>query len=353
MGVSSLSSGSTPIIFSPATLPLTVVSSSPPTPLPAHAAPPLPEPVSNITSAASLESASPMPSPMAPVSPSPLQFVLTTHPMVTRGKPVSTLALSSKRLSLHDSDPLPDVTEYRSVVGALQYLTITRPDISFAINQVCQFVHQPTTIHWISVKRILHYLKATYFHGLFYKPSSLCLTTYSDTDYAVDPDDRRSTGGYCIYLASNLVSWSSKNQKGVSHSSTEAKYRQLAQTTATLSWFRSLLRDLQLPLACPQLWCDNVSTISLASNPVFHSRTRYVEVDFHYVPKKVVRRELQVAYVPTHDQLADVFTKGLSTTRFLYIVSKLPMQHCPVSLRGCNESRTSSNLDLESPNVTT
>ncbi|CAL8082771.1 unnamed protein product [Prunus armeniaca] len=294
--------GSTPIIFSPATLPLTVVSSSPPTPLDAHAAPPLPEPVSNITSAASLESASPMPSPMAPVSPSPLQFVPTTHPMVTRGK-VVTLSLM-----------------LRNIVVLLGLFNISQSPVQIS--------------PLLSI-------------------NSLCLTTYSDTDYAVDPDDHRSTGGYCIYLASNLVSWSSKNQKGVSHSSTEAKYRQLAQTTATLSWFHSLLRDLQLPLACPQLWCDNVSTISLASNPVFHSRTRYVEVDFHYVPKKVVRRELQVAYVPTHDQLADVFTKGLSTTRFLYIVSKLPMQHCPVSLRGCNESRTSSNLDLESPNVTT
>lgn len=96
-------------------------------------------------------------------------------------------------------------------------------------------------------------------------------------------DDCRSIGGYCISLGSNLVSWSSKKQKGVSRSSTEAEYQQFAQTTTTLSWFRSLFRDLRLPLACPQLWCDHVSAIYLASNPVFHYRTRHIEVDFHYV----------------------------------------------------------------------
>ncbi|KAI5349976.1 hypothetical protein L3X38_002867 [Prunus dulcis] len=112
-------------------------------------------------------------------------------------------------------------------------------------------MHQPTTIHWIAVKRILSYIKATHFHGLFYQSSSSCLIAYSDIDYVVDRNDRRSTGGYCIYIDSNLVAWSSKKQKGVSHSSTEAKYRQLTQTTATLSWFRSLFRDLRLSLACP------------------------------------------------------------------------------------------------------
>ena len=166
-------------------------------------------------------------------------------------KPVLTPAVSGRRLSLLDGDPFPDVSQYRSVVGALQYLTLTRPDIAFAVNQVCQFMHRPTTAHWIAVKRILRYLKSTYSHGLIYRPSSLTITAFSDADYAGDPDDRKSTGGYCIYLGSNLVSWSSKKQRGVSRSSTEAEYRQLAYTAAALSWFCSLFHDLRLPFSPP------------------------------------------------------------------------------------------------------
>ncbi|KAM1873468.1 hypothetical protein ACFX13_007300 [Malus domestica] len=249
-------------------------------------------------------------------------------------KPVPTPAVSGRRLSLQDGDPLPDPTEYRSVVGALQYLTLTRPDINFAVNQVCQFLHQPTSTHWAAVKRILRYLVGTTSHGLIYKPGSFRLTAFSDADYAGDPDDRRSTGGYCLYLGSNLVSWSAKKQNGVSRSSTEAEYRQLAITAATLSWFRMLFRDLQFPLHCHTLFCDNISAISLASNPVFHARTRHVEVDYHYVREKVVRKELDVRYLSTHDQIADIFTKGLSLPRFRLLVSKLPVLDFTVSLRG-------------------
>ncbi|KAB2608454.1 hypothetical protein D8674_011622 [Pyrus ussuriensis x Pyrus communis] len=107
-------------------------------------------------------------------------------------KPIHTPAVSGRRLSLQDGDPLPDPTEYRSVVGALQYLTLT-------------FMHQPTSIHWLAIKRILRYLVGTPSHGITYKPGSIILTAYSDNDYAGNPDDRRSTCGYCIYIGSNLV----------------------------------------------------------------------------------------------------------------------------------------------------
>ncbi|BBG99739.1 transposable element gene [Prunus dulcis] len=260
---------------------------------------------------------------------------LLTRTKMQDAKHISSPVASGRRLSLHDGAPLDDPSEYRSVVGALQYLTLTRPDIAFAVNHVCQFMHQPTSAHWVAVKRILRYLNGTSTHGLFYKPGSLSLMAYSDADYAGDPDDRRSTGGYCLYLGSNLISWSSKKQGGVSRSSTEAEYRQLAYTAAAISWFRALFRDLQLSLSCPKLWCDNISAISLASNPVFHARTRHVEVDYHYVREKVVRQELDVRYLATHDQIADIFTKGLSIPRFQLLTSKLPVRSSPVSLRGC------------------
>ncbi|KAM1479039.1 hypothetical protein ACFX2I_026387 [Malus domestica] len=249
-------------------------------------------------------------------------------------KPISTPVPCGQKLSAWDGETHSDPQTYRSVVGALQYLTITRPDLSYAVNQVCQFMHSPKTTHWLAVKRILRYVKATYDHGLVYKPGGMQLSAFSDADYAGDPDTRHSTGGFCIYLGSNLVSWSSKKQKTVSRSSTEAEYRQLAYTAAEISWLRSLFRDLQLNLACPTIWCDNISSISLASNPVFHSRTKHLEVDYHYVREKVVRGELLVNFICSQDQVADLCTKGLSSARFKMLVSKLPVVSRSVSLRG-------------------
>lgn len=259
-------------------------------------------------------------------------------------KPISSPAQSGQKLSMYDGDSIPDPSEYRSVVGALQYLTLTRPDISFAVNQVCQFMHLPTTIHWKAVKRILRYLKQTYDHGLFYQPGSLKLEAYSDADYAGNPDDRHSTGGYCIYFGYNPVSWSSKKQRTVSRSSTEAEYRQLAYTAAEISWFRSLFKDLGVSLTTPTIWCDNISSICLASNPVFHARTKHLEVDYHYVRDKVVRKELDVRYICTTDQVADVFTKGLSSSHFKLLTNKLMVRSRPISLRGCDRT-TKSKVD--------
>ncbi|CAL2254293.1 unnamed protein product [Prunus armeniaca] len=220
-----------------------------------------------------------------------------------------------RRLSLSNGNPLSDLTEYRSIVGALQYLTLTHPNISFAVNQVCQFMHQPTTVRWLTVKRILRYLNGTLTHGLLYSPSTLHLSAYSDAYYVRDLDERRSTGSHCLYLGTNLISWSSKKQLGVSRSSTKSEYRQLAYTTVTLS-----------------------CALSFASNPVFHSYTHHVEVDYHFVRENAVHNELLVAYCSTVDQIADIFTKGLSPAWFSFLQSKLPVLPRPVSLRGCNET---------------
>ena len=221
-----------------------------------------------------------------------------------------------------------------SGVGDLQDLTITRPDITFAVNQVCQFMHRPTNVHWVAVKRILRYLKHSYDHGVVYHRGSLHVVAYLDADYARDPNNRYSTGGYEIFLGPNLISWSSKKQKTISRSSTEAEYRQLAYTAAELSWLRSLFRDLRIFLTKPRIWCDNLSSIAVASNPIFHGRMKHVEIDYHYVRDKVVRRELDILYVCTDDQVANIFTKGLPMPRFATLTSKLTVQRRPLSLRG-------------------
>jgi len=152
-------------------------------------------------------------------------------------KPITSPMASLFVLSAFSRDPMDDPSLYRSTVGSLQYLSLTRPDLSFVVNRVCQFMHRPLKPHWQAVKRILRYLQYTLSHGiLLHRSSSNVLQAYSDANWAGCPDDRHSTGAYCVFLGSNLVSWSSRKQPTVSQSSTEAEYKAIANTTAELLW---------------------------------------------------------------------------------------------------------------------
>jgi hypothetical protein len=207
---------------------------------------------------------------------------------------VPTPMLPTDKLMLASGDPLSteDSTRYRSVVGALQYLSLTRPDISFCVNRVCQFLSAPTTTHWAAVKRILRYLHATSDLGLcITKTVSSLLSAFSDADWAGNPDDRRSTGGYAILFGGNLISWSSRKQPTVSRSSMEAEYKAVANATAEIIWIQVLLRELGISQhRPPSLWCDNIGAPYLSANPIFHRRTKHVEVDYHFVRERVASR---------------------------------------------------------------
>jgi hypothetical protein len=242
--------------------------------------------------------------------------LLTKHNMLNCS-PCKTPCVPNTRLSATCGKPLTDVHAYRSLVGALRYLTFTRPDLSFAVHQVCQFMHAPTDIHLTAAKHILRYVRGTIDHGLFYTPGPISLSAFSDADWAGDPNDRRSTSGLLVFLDNNPITWSAKKQLTVSRSSTEAEYRALASASVELCWLRTLIKNLGLYLYDPPiLWCDNVSALAIASNPVFHARTKHVEVDFHFIRERVLRKDLQVKFVSTVDQLADIFTKGLPSPRF-------------------------------------
>jgi histone deacetylase 1/2 len=221
----------------------------------------------------------------------------------------------SEKLSAHEGEALgpDDSTRYRSMVGALQYLTLTRPDISFSVNKVCQYLHAPTTVHLTAVKRILRYVKDTITTGLtFRKSSSTLISAFSDADWAGCVDDRRSTGGFAIFLGPNLISWSARKQATVSRSSTEAEYKSLANATVEVIWVETLLKELGIKLQrAPCLWCDNMGATYLSANPIFHARTKHIEIDFHFVREKVAAGTLKVQFISSRDQLADIFTKAL------------------------------------------
>lgn len=248
-------------------------------------------------------------------------------------KPVDTPLPSQPKLTLHSGSLLPDPHEYRRLVGSLQYLSLTRPDISYAVNRLSQFMHKPTTEHWQAVKRVLRYLSGTLNHGIFLrKQASPTLHAYSDADWAGDSDDYVSTNAYIIYMGSNPISWTSKKQQGVARSSTEAEYRAVANTASELRWVCSLLTELGVPVpTVPTVYCDNIGATYLCANPVFHSRMKHIAIDYHFVRGQIQQGVLRVVHVSTKDQLADGLTKPLSRAPFQLIRNKIGVTQAPPS----------------------
>ena len=210
-------------------------------------------------------------------------------------KPARSPCAPHLRLVPNEGSLLSNPHEYRSLVGSLHYLTFTRPGLSFAVHQVCQFKSFPTYIHLTATKHILRYINGTLNFGILLQPGPIFLSAFSDSNWAGDPFDRRSTTSFIAYLGYNPITWNAKKQDTVSRSSTKSEYHALASTAAELCWLRQVFKDLGIFLpTAPNLWCDNVSALAIAFNPVFHARTKHLEVDYHFVHEKVLRRDLQV-----------------------------------------------------------
>lgn len=220
---------------------------------------------------------------------------------------------------------LTDATPYREIIGRLLYLCITRPDITFAVNRLSQFLSCPTDVHYQAALHILKYLKNNPGQGLFYSASTeLCLNGFADADWGTCQDTRRSVTGMCIFLGTSLISWKSKKQDTVSGSSTESEYRGMALATKELLWFNQMLTDLHITVESQaKLFCDNKSAMHIANNPVFHERTKHIEIDCHTTRDQVKKGFLKVLHVSTSNQLADIMTKPLHPGPFYSILNRL------------------------------
>ncbi|PKU79316.1 Retrovirus-related Pol polyprotein from transposon TNT 1-94 [Dendrobium catenatum] len=222
---------------------------------------------------------------------------------------------------------ISDANVYRRITGGLQYLTITRPDIAHSVNNLAQHMHDPAPVHLYLLKRLLRYIKGTINFGLPIIKSNMQLRTFSDADWAGDPITRKSTTGFCTFLGKNLVSWTVKKQTTVSRSSTELEYRALAAATADIIWLRRLIADFNISHDQPiSIYCDNTSAIALANNPVFHARTKHIEIDQRFIRDHIQRNTIRVLPISTVDQIADIFTKSLPTLRFKQLRSKLTLR---------------------------
>jgi len=216
---------------------------------------------------------------------------------------------------------------YRRLIGRLIYLTNTRLDITFATQQLSQFLTSPTEKHFIAATRILRYLKKCPGQGLMFpRDSSLYISGYSDVDWVGCLDSIRSISGQCFFLGKSLISWRTKKKLTVSRSSLEAEYRALGAATCELQWLLYLLKDMDVStLKLPVLYCDNESALHIAANLVFHERTKHLEIDCHLVREKLQAGIMKLLPVSSSDQLADFFTKPLLPQPFNTLLFKLGM----------------------------
>nr|GEX33016.1 retrovirus-related Pol polyprotein from transposon TNT 1-94 [Tanacetum cinerariifolium] len=224
--------------------------------------------------------------------------------------------------------------KYRSMIGALMYLTASRPDIKYATCYCARYQAKPTEKHLTAVKRIFRYLKDTIHMGLWYpKDTGFELTAFSYSDHAGCLDSRKSTSSGIQFLGGDkLVSWSSKKQDCTSMSSAKAEYVSLSACCAQVLWMRTQLTDYGFHFDKIPMYCDSKVAIAISCNPVQHSRTKHIDVRYHFIKEKVEKGIVELFFVKTEYQLADLFTKALPEERFKYLVRRLGMRCSPDEL---------------------
>lgn len=246
-------------------------------------------------------------------------------------KPSNIPADPHTNLTLNDNSKIiTGNVPYREAVGCLMFAAIvSRPDIMFAVSIVSRYLGEHSVLHWNGVKRIIRYLKNTIGYGIRYSASNdnlPLLLGYSDADFANDIQTRRSVSGYLFKINGSIVTWCSQRQPTVSLSTTEAEYISLSLSVKEVLWLQCLLYDIcDFQVKPTTMFIDNQSAIRLCHNPEFHKRTKHIDIKYHFVREKFQEGFINVEYVSTKDQLADILTKALSKVTFEYLRNEIGM----------------------------
>ena len=260
---------------------------------------------------------------------------------LTDATPISTPLTPGTRLSAADCPTSQEEKDnmatrpYRELVGALAWLALgTRPDIAYATSSLARFGHNPGRTHWEAAKRVLRYLKGTRGWRLKLGGSQPQISAYTDADWGGDRDDRRSIGAYIVKIGCGAVSWKSKKQTCVALSSTEAEYVALCQVAKESVWMLDFLGGLGVSICNAMVVnVDNQGAIALARNPVFHDRSKHIDIQYHYTRNLIREKRIQLDYVPTSEMLADLLTKPLARVQHVYLANGIGLV-CSDTLSG-------------------
>ncbi|KAI3681646.1 hypothetical protein L6452_36448 [Arctium lappa] len=244
--------------------------------------------------------------------------------MMDKSTSIGMSMVHGAKIGLDPDGKAMDVKTYRGMIGSLMYLTASRPDIMFSTCLCARFQAKPKESHLLAVKRIFHYIKGTPYLGLWYpKSSDYKLIAYSDTDFGGNQLDRKSTSGHLQFLGDRLISWASKKQNCVSISTVEAEYVVAASCCAQVLWMKTQLRDYGMLYKTVPIYCDSKSAIAISVNPVQHTKTKHIDMRYHFIKHHVEEVTIELYFVPTEYQLTDIFTKALDEKRFNFLLSKL------------------------------
>lgn len=231
------------------------------------------------------------------------------------------------KLKFDDEGELVEPKRYREVVGSLIYvMTCTRPDLSFIVSKLSQYLSEPKEQHWVAAKHVLRYLKGTVDQEMCFKKSdeNLKLIAYSDADWVADQNDRRSMTGYCFSLSKTgpIISWKSKKQPTVALSTCEAEYMALAATTQESMYLVNLMNEMDnhCKYAPVTIYEDNQGTIALSKDPVYRQRCKHIDIRYHFIRSALVNGKVTIVFCPTEDMVADIFTKSVTKARMAKFV---------------------------------
>ena len=239
-------------------------------------------------------------------------------------KPAATPLEQNHQLSKVDSPVLTDPRKYKRLVGRLLYLLHTRPELSYSVHVLSQFMQTPKEAHWEAAQRIVRFLKGSPGRGIMLSSSpDMSLTTYCDSDWSSCPTTRRSLSAFVVLLGDSPISWKTKKQDTVSHSSAEAEYRAMSDALKEVKWLRKMLYGFDIKQVPTRFFCDSKAAIHIATNPVFHERTKHVENDCHAVRDAVRDGLIVLHHIRTKEQVADILTKALGRVQFNALLSKL------------------------------